>query len=145
MSLEESGILTTCELTTLYNDDSVEMDCGLFTSFRNSAEQCQIVIKSEHLQEAVKELNEVAGAASVSFEVNAVSGITLSSSGNLGTCEICFPKNSDAFVSYRCEGDGARWMYPLASLLLGMKALGVAKETYIRINESGMCNIQNFI
>jgi hypothetical protein len=143
LSLEEMGVLTTCELTTLYNDDSLEIEYGLFTSFRNSAEQCQIVMKSDLLREAMQELNDVIGATSVCMEVKSSSGVTLSSEGALGACEVSFPKNSDAFVSFRCEGTGARWMYPLTSLLLGMKALSVASETYIRINETGMMCIQH--
>ena len=159
LHLEEAGVLTTCELTTLYDDDSLEVDSALFTSFRNCAEQCQLVVKSEHLREAIHELNDVVGASSVCVEVNASFGMTLSAVGNLGACDVSFPKDSEAFVSFRCErgsgsssssssssysaAGGSKWMYPLSSLLLGMKALGVAKETYIRVNSEGMMCIQH--
>ena len=37
------------------------------------------------------------------------------------------------------------WTYPISSILLGMKALDFAKETYIRINSEGMLCIQHLI
>lgn len=53
-----------------------------------------------------------------------------------------FPGESDTFISFRCDRQ-SRWIYPLASLVLGMKALAVAKETYIRINSDGIMCIQH--
>lgn len=53
-----------------------------------------------------------------------------------------FNRTSSAFVSFRC-GNPVRFSYPLKSFILGMKALNVAKETYIRINGDGMMCVQH--
>ncbi len=52
------------------------------------------------------------------------------------------PRNSNVYVLFRCLQD-LSWSYPLKSFLLGMKALLVAKETFIRINADGIMCIQH--
>ena len=43
-----------------------------------------------------------------------------------------------AFVHFDCRAGGPRaWTYSLAALNHGMRALAVAKETYVRINDAG--------
>ena len=66
----------------------------------------------------------------------------LSSSGNLGSLEIEFAKTSELFVFFDCESS-CEWEYPLLSLLHGMRALAVAAETYVRINDKGIMCIQH--
>jgi adenine deaminase len=79
----------------------------LFTAFRDSDEVCQIIVKAEALKDAVQELNDVSGAVSVCVDLKTVQGMKLSTSGNMGICEIDFPVASDAFVSFRSQV----WVY----------------------------------
>jgi hypothetical protein len=148
LSLEESGIITTCDITCLYNDndnDLYELECGLFVSFRNAEIESQIIVQSEHLKDAILELIEVNGANQVKITIqNNPKTMKMLSKGAVGTCEIEFPRSSDVFVKFDCFNN-ATWSYPLASLALGMKALGVAKETYIRINANGVACVQHQI
>ena len=48
---------------------------GLLTAFRDSAEICQVMIKSEQLKDAIQELNDVAGAAAVCVKVDSIKGL----------------------------------------------------------------------
>lgn len=53
----------------------VQVQNGLLTAFRNSAEICQVMIKSEQLKDAIQELNDVAGAATVRVKVHSAKGM----------------------------------------------------------------------
>ena len=48
---------------------------GLLTSFRNGAELCQVIIKSEQLKDAIQELTDVTGAVAVSVQLEASDGM----------------------------------------------------------------------
>ena len=48
---------------------------GLLTAFRDSAEICQVMIKSEQLKDAIQELNDVAGAAAVCVKIDSIKGM----------------------------------------------------------------------
>jgi len=140
LSLEDSGVVTTCELNALFNDDADEMRGDLLSAFRDSAVESTVLVASEVLKEAIAELMDVGGAGSASVELKA-SGMKLSTMGSAeNICEIDFPR--DVFVSFKCEKP-ASWNYPLNSMQLGMKALGIAKETYIQVNKEGIMCIQH--
>lgn len=47
-----------------------------------------------------------------------------------------------AFVHFECMSD-RRFRYILGALNQGMRALAVAKETYVRINEDGIMCVQH--
>lgn len=173
ISLEELGVVTTCDISALYQDNSDDTHHSLFTEFRDTGEVCQVIIKSEPLREAIAELTDCFWAGSVRFEVSNNPGfMKLSTGGAIGVSEIKIPTTSDAIVSFRCltnqdvqqreqdandNGSVGRKRsaptfeepltssYPLKSLLTGMKALGVSKETFIRLNAQGMMCIQHQI
>ena len=146
VTLEDSGIHTTCNLTSLCVDEDDSRQTNFFAAFRESEEEWSILVKSEPLKEAMQELLDVSGAGSVRMELKR-NGVNLSTMG-VGECmcEIDIPRTSAAFLSFVRSGDGQGtvvWTYSLSSIHLGMKALGVAKETYIRINMEGMICIQH--
>lgn len=47
-----------------------------------------------------------------------------------------------AFIHFACSEE-REWAYKLPSLSQGMRALNVAKETYVRINEEGIMCVQH--
>ena len=51
---------------------------GLFTAFRNSAETCQVIVKSDLLKDAILELNEVTGAVAVCVALDKNKGMMVS-------------------------------------------------------------------
>jgi Repair protein Rad1/Rec1/Rad17 len=144
LSLEESGVLTTCDIASLFSEDFEETMSGLFSDFRSTQEVAQMIVQSEVLKEGIMELVEISGATTVRLVVTGVgkAGLHLSTEGTMGVCEIDLPASSDAFVSFKC-GETYNWEYSLGSLQLGMKALTVATETYIRINSDGIMCIQH--
>ena len=149
VTLEDSGIVTSCDITTLCLED-LELENGsLFSVFVEHEEEWSLLMKSEPLKGSVQELFDVSGANSVQVELKP-DGLNLSTVGiGESTCQIDIPRTSAAFVSFvRSASAPGRstptiWTYPLSSLHLGMKALGHAKETYIRINSEGMMCIQH--
>lgn len=142
LTLDQKGFIISCDLNALCSEDFDEKDGGLFDEFRDSADEVAVLVQSVPLKDAVAELMEVPGAGSVRFAVEK-HGMRLTTNGDNG-CEIDFPKESNVFIMYRCDR-AVKWTFPLASLQLGMKALGVAKETYIRINVEGIMSIQHQI
>ena len=144
LSLEESGVLTTCDITSLFCDDFDEVHRGLFSAFRNAQEEAQMILKSEVLKEGIQELAEIAGATTVKLEVRSGDGggMRLSTEGNMSECEIDFPITSDSFISFHCETP-CEWLYALSAFQQGMKALSVAKETFIRVNSEGIVCVQH--
>eukprot|EP01041_Mallomonas_annulata_P009170 gene9170-19001_t len=66
LSLEESGVLTTCEMGSLLLEEFEELQSGLFSVFRDHEMLLEIVIKSE----AMKEVSEVFGAVAVTICCN---------------------------------------------------------------------------
>jgi len=146
LSLEESGVITTCDVNCIYNDEDLyDIDCGLFMSFRDGEIESQIIVQSEHLKDAIVELTEVNGANLVQLTIqNNPKTMKMVSKGAIGTCEIEFPRTSDVFIKFECI-NSATWSYQLSLLSLGMKALSVAKETFIRINSHGIACVQHQI
>jgi hypothetical protein len=143
LSLQDMGIMTSCDLTALQsNFDGGEG--GLFTDFQDSPDEVAVLVESDSLKEAITEIMEVSGAGEVRISVSKANMLfsTQGSAGNI--CEISFPHDCKVFVLYRCDKP-VLWTFPLSSLHLGMKALGVAKETYIRINAEGIMSIQHQI
>lgn len=109
------------------------------------------------------EISDVFGATSVIVEMsNNPSLLKFSTQGPLGKCEITIPRyyiyfllvpinscvhlssDSDSIVSFTCENNTI-WTYPSSSFQLGMKALIVSKETFLRINSRGIMCIQHLV
>ena len=143
LSLEESGVLTTCEINVLYSDDFDDIQGALLSAFRSSQEEASMIVKSDVLKDGIQELFEITSATSVRLAVTAgdYGGLGFSTEGT-HICEVDLPISSEAFVSFKCN-ETCYWNYSLGSFHLGMKALAVAFETYIRVNSEGILLIQH--
>jgi hypothetical protein len=161
LSLEEGGILTTCDLNSLYVDDDDDelQGGGLFSAFLDDEEVCAVLLRSQSLREVMQELFEAAsGAETVRIEVSE-RGLGFATVGTgEASCEIFLsappsgiqPPNGDVYLDpMRCnldpKGSVGTWEYPLGSLQLAMKALGVANETFLRINLEGLMAVQHMV
>ena len=83
------------------------------------------------------------GAASVRIGVSKKAILmTISATGALGTSEVRFMRESEAFRHFKCSNQ-AEWTYQLSAVESGMRALSVANETFIRINADGILCIQH--
>ena len=144
LSLEDAGILTTCELSGMYHDeDDEELRGGLFAAFQDSPNESAAVLRSEALREHVQELFDVSGAASAKVRFDGSAMWMATSGADESSCEVNIPRTADIFVDYTVAEQTATWTYPLSSLQLAMKALGVAKESYLRINSEGLMCVQH--
>merc|ERR1711871_1893487 len=105
-----------------------------------------MLVKSEVLREGIQELLEMVGVSSVRLIVTEGDNgaLRLLAEGNMSVCEIELPACSSAFVNFNCT-TRCEWEYPLNSFHLGMKALAVASESYLRINSEGMMRIQHLL
>ena len=80
--------------------------------------------------------------------------------GNFGDLEIFFPSTSEVFhlfefipyntINRDCIEKNAEeekisyeFLYPVSAVGSGMKALGIAKETFLRVNEGGIMCVQH--
>lgn len=147
LTLEGTNVVTVCEITSTYVDEeNDDIYSGLVTAFRNSAEQCQLIVKAEPLRDVITELGEVSGVKDIKVQVTNKHPemMKLIAKGNMSSCEIEFPRASEVFVSFRAEVS-LSWTYSLRALELGMKALSVANETFIRFNAEGIMCIQHQI
>ena len=138
LTLEESGILSVCEMNTI--DMADDDNPGLFEAFQSSNETSQIILKSSILYESISEILEMPDTKTIQIEIIkydnhsettvpssssnnqslVTEGMKFVASGSFSTCEILLPKHCDAaFVSYRCE-KACVWSYPSHVVSLGM-------------------------
>lgn len=137
LTLEESGILSVCEMNTI--DITDEDNPGLFDAFQSSNETSQIILKSSIFYESISEILEMSDTKTIQIEVlkldsltgaaltggnnsNITEGMKFLTSGTFCTCEIQLPRTCDAFVSYRCES-ACVWSYPSHVVVLGTSSL----------------------
>jgi hypothetical protein len=137
LTLEDSGVVTVCDINTLY--DEMNDEDNLLAQFRDSPEVCQIIVKSDLLREALQDLMDVSpGAASYSAS-SSIAGsegaMTISllkdpdslkfstrGWGGASLSEIEFERSSDTFVSYKNDlKESKNWQYPLHSIWLSVK------------------------
>jgi hypothetical protein len=143
ISLEETQVVTICELSTLFADDADKETTSLLTIFRHSAERCQIIFKSDPLKDAINELADSLWLDSIELSIGKEPAeLRLATGGTVGTSEVLFPGDADVFVAFRCV-ETIREVFPIKSFLLSMKALSVAKETFLRINGEGVLCVQH--
>ena len=68
--------------------------------------------------------------------------LKITAAGSLGFSEVLIPRASDAYISFNCLHPISA-PYNLKSLTLGMKALSLGKETFLRINAEGILCLQH--
>lgn len=150
MALEEQGILTTCEIATLADegDDAMELT-ALASAFSESPEVFRAILNSESLREVMAELGEIPGTEVVTVSVSPREDgddppLQFSTAGTFGYYDIELHANNKTYVHVECKREG-EWPYTVSALLRGMRALGHAKDTYMRINADGILCIQHHI
>eukprot|EP01040_Poterioochromonas_malhamensis_P005473 gene5473-5876_t len=145
ISLEESGILTICEINCLYVEEFDSIQQSLMLAFRNTEEECQIIIKSDALKESLVDILDAPWIETSEMEVsNLPQYLKVIARGSVGKSEVLIPRASDAFISFNCIRS-ITVSYNVKALILGMKALNLGKETYLRINTEGILCLQHQI
>mmetsp|Transcript_23496 Transcript_23496/g.39863 ORF Transcript_23496/g.39863 Transcript_23496/m.39863 type:complete len:276 (-) Transcript_23496:344-1171(-) len=137
ISLEEAGVLTTCELVTLERDDvyagnvtaEEARSTTLYAQFREHPEACRFILKAEPLRDAIQDMCDVLSGGDVTFHAmqSPEEMLKLSLKGSLDLFEVEFPKSSSAFVMFECLSE-TRWAYFNAAIQLGMKVTSMWGE-----------------
>ncbi len=110
------------------------MYCGV----RRYATINRAVIRSLHLREAFIELAELPGAASVEITFAPTEPyLQFEAAGSGGSCVVDFPQGSESFISFNSTAPQA-FRFHLSLLQQAVKALSVAEETFIRLNDQVM-------
>jgi len=147
ITLEEPGAFTACDvhvLEGLEGEDECE-DNDLAASFRGSPVVAHVLATSATLRDVVQDLDESSvAAATVRLAVGpAPARVRLSANGSIGGVQIDVPR--DCFVIFEPPAVKRRWSYPSAAFHQGMRALQLAEETSLRINDFGMLGVQHMI
>ncbi len=158
--LEENGVIVECELPLLMSHDEWAEDGDLDqdeeysntpsltlfeTSFELSRVVAKVILHSEPLKNAFSELADLPSAASVQFQFNPLSpSLSMIASGETTTCSIDFANSSDALIEFDCLNQ-IEAKYHLDLLKQSFRALSIASESYLRINESSCLSIQHMI
>jgi len=100
-------------------------------------------VKSKILLEAVEEVQGVLGAGEVNITVSP-SSLTLSTSGDTGTCTVELPRSREIFASLECFPPTSHSRcYSLKLFMAGMAGLQYAQETCVQMNRVGVCAVQH--
>lgn len=140
------GIVSTCTIPGLSVPDDEDYGVSsLAIAFRSCPIVARAIVKSDFLRDAVVEISDVQGAASVTIGISP-GGVDLAAIGFSSECQVSLPHASNAavFVSLECDPPclHAR-TYPIHSVLSAMRGLEIASETCISINKNGMVAIQH--
>lgn len=116
VSLEESGVLTTCDIMCLAgeNEGGVhgEEALSMFSVFREHTENCRLIMQAESFREATAELFNVVGGGDVTLSVTPGSHMErardealfqLTVQGSSDVLELELPQSLDIFVMFECN------------------------------------------
>lgn len=137
--MEESGVLTECSIHSIVD---IYDDYDFLQSFLSSPTINKIIIHSYLLKDILSEIGDLGGTV---IEIDITDDkIIFSTDGILGRCEIELPTNNENIVNFETHGD-QKHKYRIPTLLHCMKAVDVAKESYLRINQAGLLCVQHMV
>ena len=141
--LEEGGVLSTAAIPGLLPPTPPSESLAL--AFSQSPIASRVLLKSEWLRYAWSELEYVPGSTTCTVAVSAQS-LQLATVGHVGECVVSLaatPSNQNTCLLSLEVGKSIPRTYPFSSFRLGMRALDIAEETCLTINEMGMMAIQH--
>lgn len=162
LSMLEGEVITECKIRTIIDEDgslhayaqngegnnvsSISNTPDFIAAFKLVPGQLnKAILSSEHLREALAEISEFPGAATVRMLMSpSAPYFRLSTHGQSGSCEIDFPQGDESFVQFICH-ERYEFDYRLSLLKQAGKVLHHAKKTYLRMNAEGMLSIQHMI
>ncbi|RHY65663.1 hypothetical protein DYB38_003020 [Aphanomyces astaci] len=146
MVLTDNGILAECAIQVLVEDDLHDFTQGDFErSFEGSAVVGRVIIQSNALQEVAQEFADLPPAAPVTVRMHPNDAFQLQASSSEGnSCEIDVAKTSPALIEYATDADIAS-TFQWSLLHDAFHGLGIAAETFIRLNAQGYCSIQHMV
>ena len=142
--LDDTGVLSTASIPGMLAPNSDPL-LSLAQAFRRTPLASRMLLKSEILREAMRELELVYGATSGTFSLGKES-IEITVVGHVGESTVTIPTMGPHMISLNVpDGPPTARSYPLHSLIGSMYGLEIANETCITINEGGMLAMQHQI
>jgi cell cycle checkpoint protein len=103
----------------------------------------KVIVKSSWLKEAFNELDWSSSEVNFLLSPDAPY-FRLTTEGDLGSCQVDCPKDSEVFELFECRQTQAN-RYKLKTLQPSVKALNLATKTQVRMNSRGTLSLQHLL
>eukprot|EP00644_Phytophthora_capsici_P007994 jgi/Phyca11/125454/e_gw1.58.166.1 len=156
--VEDSGVMCECSMQVLEHEGGDIGQLEFESAFEQSVVVARCIMQSEPLRDAFAELYDMPSAGSVTIAMTDTDStseakcLSLSATGETGSCEIAFAPSSSAFIEFSCDpategeyGGSCAATFHVAVLQQAFKALGHSNETFLRMNGEGFLSIQHMI
>eukprot|EP01147_Barroeca_monosierra_P002839 gene2839-5677_t len=135
--LEEHGVITDCSIRTQEPDEFADID------IRTATIPTNVIMKSDWLAEVFSDLDTSSDIIEFFLSPNAPH-FRLSTFGVAGSSQIDCTKTSDKVESFQCDRP-IKYNYNLKLLKPSEKALALASQVSIRINDDGILSMQYLV
>eukprot|EP00050_Salpingoeca_kvevrii_P000907 m.158236 g.158236 ORF g.158236 m.158236 type:complete len:295 (-) comp10244_c0_seq4:4898-5782(-) len=135
--LEDSGVITECDIRTLEPGRSPDID------IRATAIPCNIIMRSSWLSIVFSELDQTSSLLELHISPDRP-WFRISTSGSAGTSQIDCPNDSDMVESFTCT-QTLVFSYLLKTLKCSEKALSISNKISIRVNAWGFLSMQYLV
>jgi len=135
--LNEGETVTDVGLRTL------EIEELLNINFRSVPIFNKVIMKSEGVREAFNELDWSSTFVTLLLSPDPPY-FRLTTSGPSGSCQVDYPRDSEVFEKFECQQTQSN-NYKLKFLQPSIKALQHAEKTQMRVNQTGILNLQHMI
>ncbi|KAF3916067.1 hypothetical protein ABW21_db0207309 [Orbilia brochopaga] len=142
--LEESGVTTTCHLTTFVTPSTYDL-----IPFSRATMTHKIILKAAWLHDALSELDSTSPetltyAATTSTSNKSKPHFSLSASGILASATVELANNKNIMETFSVMNDSLH-RYKFALIRKAMKAMSVASKVSLRGDEPGVLSMQYLI
>jgi cell cycle checkpoint protein len=136
--LTENDVITDVGLRTIAAEELLNFN------FRSSPVLNKVIVQpASCLKEAFNELDWSSQNVTVLLSPDPPY-FRLSTQGTAGSCQVDYPKDSEAFEAFECQ-ELQMFTYKLKSLQPSVKALNQAVKTQMRLNARGLLSLQHMI
>lgn len=136
--IQESGMVTTCELTTFEKEDHTDI------FLQNNMLNQKIIIKSESLYDAIQELEFSSSELLTIRSSPRHPHLRLSSIGTMGSVIIDYPNERDVIEGFSCA-NVVENSYKFSMIRHSIHAMSSAIKVSIRTDENGVLSMQFMI
>ncbi|KAI8804232.1 Rad1/Rec1/Rad17 [Cladochytrium replicatum] len=137
--LEDNGVVTVARIATYDPSEISDID----SEFQHGAILYSVILNSEWLRDAFSEFDSSTEMIHIHVSSNHPY-FRLSSASAVGELQIDYPKDTDVFESFRCDGTH-KMRYYFSFFAHSFKALQFSTKTSLRANENGLLSLQYMI
>lgn len=138
--MSESGVTTTCDLTTYEPYSSEEIP------FARDAVVLKTIMRSSALLDATTELANLSPAILTLTAEDATSSLSLSATGSLGSATVNLttstPSDIPLLETFTCSASKTTASYKFSLLKAAQRAMAAATKVSLRLDDEGVLNLQ---